>query len=337
MARDHAALGRALLEARRAGGGLSGAVERALGWERLAASVEVAEDAAGGRAEGDGIEEMIDRRTTLRRAAAILFGTFRFRSHRADDPSLTAIGLPSELYRGSRRKLVGRVPTVFLRRAWRSRVKAGPDGLDPRAHEVAAIVHLRDRLRAGDVRVEGSRAYRRCEDHLLPPAAFAALRAEERLGLALPDAAAAWLEARGGVPREKLKVVLAAAAAGNLADASLTEAGLKVAPIRREQRDRAKALGRRLHAPVPRLRITDLLAEVDGWTGSAGRFTHFRTGEATTDLPALMGAILADATDLGLDRMAESSRGLTIHQLNLVIDRYVRPGIHCIERLAGSG
>ena len=38
-----------------------------------------------------------------------------------------------------------------------------------------------------------------------------------------------------------------------------------------------------------------------------------------------MAAILADATNMGLDRMAESSRGLTIHQLNLMIDRHVRP------------
>jgi len=38
-----------------------------------------------------------------------------------------------------------------------------------------------------------------------------------------------------------------------------------------------------------------------------------------------MGAILADATNLGLDRMAESSRGVTIHQLNLVIERRIRP------------
>ena len=64
---------------------------------------------------------------------------------------------------------------------------------------------------------------------------------------------------------------------------------------------------------------------MNGWTSFAERFTHFRTGEATADLPALMGAILADATNRGLGRMAESSRGLTIHQLNLVIDRYVRP------------
>ena len=41
--------------------------------------------------------------------------------------------------------------------------------------------------------------------------------------------------------------------------------------------------------------------------------------------PALMGAILADATNMGHERMAESSRGLTIHDLNLVIDRHVRP------------
>ncbi len=32
-----------------------------------------------------------------------------------------------------------------------------------------------------------------------------------------------------------------------------------------------------------------------------------------------------DAASLGLDRTAESSRGLTIHQLNPVLDRHVRP------------
>ena len=72
--------------------------------------------------------------------------------------------------------------------------------------------------------------------------------------------------------------------------------------------------------------ITDLLAEVNVWTAFANHFTHFRTGEpAATEEPALMGAILADATNLGLDRMAESSRGVTIHQLNLVIERHIRP------------
>jgi hypothetical protein len=55
------------------------------------------------------------------------------------------------------------------------------------------------------------------------------------------------------VLRHKLAAVLAAAASGKLVDASLDEAGLKVAPIRREERERAKALSRRLYALMPRI------------------------------------------------------------------------------------
>nr|WP_050783596.1 hypothetical protein [Methylobacterium nodulans] len=61
---------------------------------------------------------------------------------------------------------------------------AGPEGFDARAYEVAVLVHLRDRLRAGDVWVEGSRAHRTFDDYLLPRPTFAVMRTEGRLGLA---------------------------------------------------------------------------------------------------------------------------------------------------------
>jgi len=37
-----------------------------------------------------------------------------------------------------------------------------------------------------------------------------------------------------------------------------------------------------------------------------------------------MAAILVDVTNAGAERMAESSRGVTIHQMMLMVDRHLR-------------
>jgi len=187
-------------------------------------------------------------------------------------------------------------------------VRAGTNGFDARAYEVAVLVHLRDRLRAGDMWVEGSRAYRTFDDYLLPRPTFTLMRAEGRLGLAVPDDFAAWRAERAALLDLKLNALSVAATKNQLPEAAITADGLTISPIRREEREQARALSSRLYNLMPRVRITDLLAEVNVWTAFANHFTHYRTGEpAATDEPALMGAILADATNLGLDRMAESS------------------------------
>jgi hypothetical protein len=63
------------------------------------------------------------------------------------------------------------------------------------------------------------------------------------------------------------------ASAGKLPEALITEAGLSISPIRQNDTD-VDDVARRLYGILPCLRITELLTQVQGWTGFAERFIH---------------------------------------------------------------
>ena len=73
-----------------------------------------------------------------------------------------------ELNRSGRRKLPDIVPMPFASRQWRALVVSNAKTAR-RTYETTVVATLRDRPRAGDVWVEGSRDYRRF-DAYLPPA-----------------------------------------------------------------------------------------------------------------------------------------------------------------------
>lgn len=77
------------------------------------------------------------------------------------------------------------------------------------------------------------------------------------------------------------------------------------------------------------------IAEVHGWTDFAGRFVHLRTGAVPEDPVALMTAVLADATNLGLEASRRrSADGATVPALIEAVMRRVSSQFSSIlERL----
>ena len=65
-----------------------------------------------------------------------------------------------------------------------------------------------------------------------------------------------------------------------------------------------KALEAQLSRRVPQVDLTDLLLEVDQWTGFSHHFTHAGGGQPRTDdlLLHLHAAVLAQGTNMGLHR-----------------------------------
>ncbi len=88
--------------------------------------------------------------------------------------------------------------------------------------------------------------------------------------------------------------------------------------------DRAQALIDQTSQLLPRIKITELLMDVDDWTGFSRHFTHLKDGAEAKDRTLLLSAILGDAINLGLTKMAESSPGLTYAKLSRLQARHIR-------------
>src|SRR5207245_6828750 len=135
-----------------------------------------------------------------------------------------------EAYASGGRRWPWSVPTSFLRPAWRDAVQdAGNDAR--RVWEAATLLALRDRLRAGDLWVEGSRQWRAVEDQLLPPALFAAMHQAGPLPVAVPASAEAYLAERRALLDRRLAEVAAKAAADRLEDVRITQDGMRISPL----------------------------------------------------------------------------------------------------------
>ncbi len=88
--------------------------------------------------------------------------------------------------------------------------------------------------------------------------------------------------------------------------------------------DRAQALIDQTSQLLPRIKITELLMDVDDWTGFSRHFTHLKDGAEAKDRTLLLSAILGDAINLGLTKMAESSPGLTYAKLSWLQAWHIR-------------
>ncbi len=207
-----------------------------------------------------------------------------------------------------------------FRKEWRRLVmEAGQP--NRRLYETAVLATLRDKLRSGDVWVERSSNYRRFDSYLLPAAAVSAAVAQ----LKLPATADEWLATKGQELDRRLKRFAKRLQRGDLEGAEFDGERLHVTPVKATSTPEARAFADGIEAMMPRVRITELLHEVNRATGFASAFTNLRTGEQSDDDNALLAAILADATNLGLGRMAAASHGVTRDKLVWTADAYIRP------------
>lgn len=316
-------IGRVLLEAKESGSNPFAAIETIMPWEAFAASVTEAQKLAQPE-DFDFLHRIGESYATVRRYAPEFLNVLKLRAAPAAKGLLDAIDVLRALNADNARKVPLDAPSDFIKKRWEKLIVTD-EGIDRRYYELSALSELKNSLRSGDIWVQGSRQFKDFNEHLVPSERFAAMKLSSELPLAITTDCDQYLHERLLLLEERLGTVNRMAADNDLPDAIITtESGLKITPLETIVPDAAQALIDKTAMLLPHVKITELLLEVDEWTGFTHHFTHVKSGEPAKDKTLLLTTILADAINLGLTKMAESCPGTTYARLSWLHAWHIR-------------
>ena len=315
-------IGQALLDAKHTGTDPYKAIEAIISWDKFTESV----DEAGRLAKNedfDFIHRIAENYPTIRRYVPDFLGILKLRAAPAAEELLQGIELLRKLYSDNARKVPDDAPIGFVRRRW-GKLVFTTEGIDRRNYELCLLTELKNALRSGDIWVQGSRQFKDFDAYLLTADAFSSLKEADKLGISVDTDYERYMSQRLAQLEERLNTVNMLAESNKLPDAIITNNGLKITPFDAIFPDNAQSLVQNTAALLPHIKITELLIEVDSWTGFSRHFTHIKNDQISKDPTLLLTAILADGINLGLSKMAESCPGTTYSKLSWLQAWHIR-------------
>lgn len=291
-------------------------------WDAFAASITEAEKLAQPE-DFDFLPRIGESYATLRRYAPELLAILKLRAAPAAKDMLAAVELLRSMNVDNTRKIPSNAPIAFIKKRW-ARLVFTDDGIDRRYYEICVLSELKNSLRAGDLWVQGSRQFKDFDEYLVTADKFNQLKQSNELPLTITTDCDLYLQSRLSLLEQKLAIINRMAATNDLPDAMINQSGLKITPLDAVAPDTAQTLIDQTAMLLPHIKITELLMEVDEWTGFTRHFTHLKTDDTAKDKALLLTTILADAINLGLTKMAESCPGTTYAKLSWLQAWHIR-------------
>ena len=244
------------------------------------------------------------------------FMSLPFKPEPGTEPLLEAMDLARQLDAGEIKEIPANAPAHFIRAQWRKELVKSNGKLDRRIWETGLAFAVRDALRAGDLYLPDSRHHVSFSNLIYDDTRWSEEREQAYLDLGVTQSAT---EALGSLRREYEE--MAAALQHGLPDnpfAAIEEGKLKLK--RRdalEIPERLRNCRRAIEAHLPRIRIEQLLFEVDSWCHFTRELRPLGGYQPRSEnvYTALLAALVAHGTNLGIATMGESAEGLSVDML----------------------
>jgi len=259
---------------------------------------------------------LLDKRySQLRKYTPALLKHLQFSStNKSLESLIDALDVINKVNETGKRKLPDDVPSDFISNRWNKYVFEPDGNINRHYYEIAAYTELKNRIRSGDIAVNGSRNYKNFDEYLLSKNDWddkKLLTPKIAVSLDFQD----YITERMDSLDKRLQWV--SKNADKLDGVSIGTDRIHVEKLEKETPEEAKLLSERLYKLLPRVKLPDLLIEVSKWTGFDKNFVHASTGNVcnSEEKTILMASLMAMGTNIGLVKMSDATPGITYRQM----------------------
>lgn len=283
-------------------------------WDKLVSSCDEADKLAR-PIEYDYLDLLAGRYLTLRKYTPFLLKGLKFHASQSSVPLLEALKTIHESYESKKRKLPENSPVDFIPNRWLRYVIEEDGNLNKSYYEMAAFTELRNHIRSGDISVEGSRQYRDFNEYLVAKEVWDNSKTSGNIGLGVNISPKEFMKERMESLLNRINWIGSNKA--SLEGVSLEDGEIHLKRLEKDTPEEARAFSLLLYGMLPRIKLSDLLLEVSNWTMFENQFIHASTGKTPKEeeKPIIIACLMAMGTNMGLLKMAESTLGISYHQM----------------------
>lgn len=137
------------------------------------------------------------------------------------------------------------------------------NGINRHYYEFGVFSELCNHLRSGDMWVIGSKQYKDFEEYLLPQEKWSELKNKKQVPLTIPTNIDQYLQKRFQLMEEQLSKVNHLIQNQLLPDVSIYAGKIQISPLKKMIPNEVEDLTRLIYSVLPRVKLTELLVEVD--------------------------------------------------------------------------